>query len=107
MQSRHTPLADELVERDSLSLQIGDVAQVEHSDISTFAGVLQRERRDDGVARVGCDVAAFNRLGNNVMDDFAIAEANDQFVERLSELHAFAHKRSPLLTDQASGSELE
>src|SRR5438128_7662571 len=106
MHTRHAPLADELVERDALSLQISHVAQVEHRDIGTFVGILQRERRDDGVTRVGCDVAAFNRLGDNKVDNLAVAEANDQFIQRLSELHAFAHKRSPLLMEQASGSEM-
>src|SRR6185369_13094474 len=105
MQSGHAPLGDELVERDALGFEIGHVAQVEYGDVGAFAGILQRERRDDGVARVGRDVAAFNRFGDDVVDDLAVAEADDQLIQRLSELHALAHRQSPLLMNQASGSD--
>src|SRR4051812_12715359 len=92
MQSGGAPLVGDLVEADALGLDEGNVPQVQHRDVRAFAWILQREATDDGVTRIGRDLPGFNWLLNDKVNRFAVAEANDQFIERLSELHAFAHK---------------
>src|SRR3954451_12557167 len=92
MQPCRAPLDGDLVEADALGLDERNVPQVQYRDIRAFAWILQREATDDGVTRIRRDVPGFNRLLNDIVNRFAVVEANDQFIERLSELHAFAHK---------------
>src|SRR4051794_12274484 len=103
MQPCRAPLVGDLVEADALGLDERNVPQVQYRDIRAFAWILQREATDDGVTRIRRDVPGFNRLLNDIVNRFAVVEANDQFIERLSELHAFAHRQSPLLLNQALG----